>query len=53
MASRILDNSKEKEKKRFSIIFIDNFADKLAKSIQTYASWSTSSLKSGLTVVFV
>ena len=52
VASRILESSIEKEEKRYSIEFIDNSAGRLAKSIQAYATWSTSSLKYGLTVVF-
>ena len=52
VASRILESSIEKEEKRYSIKFIDNSAGRLAKSIQAYATWSTSSLKYGLTVVF-
>ena len=47
-----MKNSESKETKNFSIIFLDAFASKFSKLMEKYASYSASSLKFGLTVVF-
>ncbi len=52
VSARILSDTTKKQAKRFSIKFIDNLASKFAVVITKYASWSTTSLKAGLLVVF-
>ena len=52
VSARILDNFPKKQEKKFAIKYIDNIASRFAIAIRQYASWSTSSLKSGLLVVF-
>jgi len=51
VAAKVLSGSEEEFKKTRSIKYLDTFASMFAKTIQNYAYWATSSLKSGLTVV--
>ncbi|MDB2478464.1 efflux RND transporter permease subunit [Alphaproteobacteria bacterium] len=51
IASKLLSKNMDGQKKTFSILFLDSFASKFAKLIQSYALWSTKSLNLGLSVV--
>ena len=53
LAAKLLKNTEEKKQEIYNIKFIDNPASNFAKLIQKYAFWATSSVKSGLTVVFL
>ena len=51
VSARILSNSPKKHAKKFSIKYIDSFANNFSIAILKYAAWSTSTIKAGLLVV--